>query len=57
MVWLVFKERILLPLQLATHSKQRKADVKLGTHFTTYGGVMKQSPAVAAWLRENGLLK
>lgn len=25
MVWLVFKERILLPLQLATHSKQRKA--------------------------------
>lgn len=32
-------------------------DVKLGTHFTTYGGVMTQSPAVAAWLRENGLLK
>lgn len=27
MVWLVFKERILLPLQLATHSKQRKAGI------------------------------
>lgn len=25
MVWLVFKERILLPLRQATHSKQRKA--------------------------------
>lgn len=32
MVWLVFKERILLPLQLATHSKQRKAGFRRGRH-------------------------
>lgn len=29
MVWLVFKERILLPLRQATHSKQRKAQLTM----------------------------
>lgn len=32
-------------------------NTRLGTHFTTYGSVRKNSSFVRAWLRENDLIK